>query len=311
MKVLVLGANGFIGARLVERLIEEAHDVKILTRSQGKTKNLKAKIFVGDLRDPLLDLDDLLGGCEVVFNCAGEIHDVELMHELHVESTNRLLKAISRKATDNSRVHWVQLSSVGAYGSVPDVERIVTEETKVNPKGEYEVTKTVADESIISSSREGGFTFSILRPSNVFGPGMPNNSIRQLIGVVRRRLFFYVGFNEPVVTYVHVDDVVSALVLCGFDERAKGEIFNISNDCSLRELIEGIARALSVPTPSLRIPKSFVRFAVTILSVVTKGFITQERVNALTSRTRYPVNKLKEKLDFEPGKYVPEYIADI
>lgn len=311
MKVLVLGANGFIGARLVDRLIETGHEVKILTRSQGKTKNPNAEIFIGDLKDPQLDADSLLDGCEVVFNCAGEIRNEALMRELHVDSTNRLLKIASKKAAENKIIHWVQLSSVGAYGSVPDVDRVVTEDTKVNPKGEYEITKTIADKNIMSMSKDGGFTYSILRPSNVFGPEMPNNSIRQLIGVVRRRLFFYVGFNEPIVTYVHVDDVVSALVLCGFDKRAKGEIFNISNDCSLRELIEGIALSLSVPAPSLRIPKILIRSAVAVLSVVTKGFITQERVNALTSRTRYPATKLKQKLGFEPAKYVPEYIAKI
>jgi nucleoside-diphosphate-sugar epimerase len=233
------------------------------------------------------------------------------MHELHVASTSRLLKAVTRKTTVNNKIHWVQLSSVGAYGSVPDVDRIVTEETEVNPKGEYEVTKTIADTNIISMANEDDFTFSILRPSNVFGLNMPNNSIRQLIGIVRRRLFFYIGSNEPVVTYVHVDDVVSALILCGFDERARGEIFNISNDCSLRELIEGIAHTLSVPVPSLRVPKIFVRYLVAVLSFFTKGLITQERVNALTSRTRYPTTKLKQKLDFTPEKYVPEYIAKI
>jgi nucleoside-diphosphate-sugar epimerase len=221
------------------------------------------------------------------------------------------LKAVTRKTTVNNKIHWVQLSSVGAYGSVPDVDRIVTEETEVNPKGEYEVTKTIADTNIISMANEDDFTFSILRPSNVFGLNMPNNSIRQLIGIVRRRLFFYIGSNEPVVTYVHVDDVVSALILCGFDERARGEIFNISNDCSLRELIEGIAHTLSVPVPSLRVPKIFVRYLVAVLSFFTKGLITQERVNALTSRTRYPTTKLKQKLDFTPEKYVPEYIAKI
>ncbi|PWE44716.1 nucleoside-diphosphate sugar epimerase [Pseudomonas prosekii] len=311
MKVLVLGANGFIGARLVDRLIDSGHDVKVLTRSQGKHKNINTEIFIGDLRDPLLDTSRLLEGCEVVFNCAGEIRNDALMHELHVVATNRMLEAVSKKVAENNSVHWVQLSSVGAYGSVPDVERIVTEETKVSPRGEYEVTKTVADQNILTKSKESAFTFSILRPSNVFGPGMPNNSVRQLIAIVRRRLFFYVGFNEPIVTYVHVDDVVSALLLCGFDKRAEGEIFNISNDCSLRELIEGIARSISVPAPFLRIPKFLIRSAVSILSIFTKGMITQERVNALTSRTRYPTTKLKQKLDFEPKKYVPDYIAKI
>ncbi|MEB2625107.1 NAD-dependent epimerase/dehydratase family protein [Pseudomonas sp. YuFO8] len=310
MKVLVLGANGFIGSRLVDRLLEEGHQVRILTRTQGKVSNKNTEAFVGDLKDQNLDFVALLDGCEVIFNCAGEIRNENLMHELHVASTQRFLKAITEQ-TSSQTVHWVQLSSVGAYGSVPNVERIVTEETEVNPKGQYEVTKTLADQCIVSMPKNGQFTFSILRPSNVFGPGMPNNSIRQLIGIVRRRLFFYVGFKDSISTYIHVDDVVSALMLCGFDGRAKGEIFNISNDCPLRDVIAGIAVGVAVSPPKVVLPESLVRLGVSVASVLTKGLITQERVNALTARTRYPFKKIETVLGFVPRKHVPENICDI
>lgn len=310
MKVLVLGANGFIGSKLVDRLIEDGHQVRILTRTQGKVTNENTEAFVGDLKDHDLDIIALLDGCEVIFNCAGEIRNENLMHELHVASTQRFLKAITEKASSRT-IHWVQLSSVGAYGSVPNVERVVTEETEVNPKGQYEVTKTIADQCIVSEQNNDNFTFSILRPSNVFGPGMPNNSIRQLIGIVRRRLFFYVGSNDAISTYIHVDDVVSALILCGFDSRAKGEVFNISNDCFLRDVIAGIAAGVAVPAPKVVLPESLVRLGVSVASVLTKGLITQERVNALTARTRYPVTKIETVLGFVPQKYVPENICDI
>ncbi|MGE8178735.1 NAD-dependent epimerase/dehydratase family protein [Pseudomonas fluorescens] len=311
MKVLVLGANGFIGSKLVDRLVESGYEVKILTRTQGKVPNANIESFVGDLRDPDLDFDSLLNGCEVVFNCAGEIRNEALMHELHVASTQRFLKAIAEKSTVQNNIHWVQLSSVGAYGSVPNVERIVTEDTEVNPKGQYEVTKTLADQCIVSMSKSSPFTFSILRPSNVFGPSMPNNSIRQLASVVKRRLFFYVGFKESIATYIHVDDVVSALMLCGFDSRAKGEVFNISNDCLLKEVMDGIAESLAVPAPRIRLPESLVRLAVSVVSLLTKGLVTQERVNALTARTRYPVTKIETVLGFVPSKYVPKHIGDV
>lgn len=309
MKVLVLGANGFIGSRLVDRLIKDGHQVRILTRTQGKVTNENTETFVGDLKDQDLDFVALLDDCEVIFNCAGEIRNESLMHELHVASTQRFLKAITE--ISNRTIHWVQLSSVGAYGSVPNVERVVTEETEVNPKGQYEVTKTIADQCIVSVQNNEHFTFSILRPSNVFGPGMPNNSIRQLIGIVRRRLFFYVGSNDAISTYIHVDDVVSALMLCGFDSRAKGEIFNISNDCFLRDVIAGIAAGVAVPAPKVVLPESLVRLGVSVASVLTKGLITQERVNALTARTRYPVTKIETVLGFVPQKYVPENICEI
>ncbi|MFU2328102.1 NAD-dependent epimerase/dehydratase family protein [Pseudomonas sp. NFX98] len=310
MKALVLGANGFIGTKLVHRLIEDGHQVRILTRTQGKIPSENTEVFVGDLKDPNLDFVALSNGCEVIFNCAGEIRNDDLMHELHVASTERFLKVLA-ESTAARPVHWVQLSSVGAYGSVPNVERVVTEETQVNPKGQYEVTKTLADQCIVEMSSSGRFTYSILRPSNVFGPAMPNNSIRQLAGIVRRRLFFYVGFNNSIATYIHVDDVVSALLLCGFDGRAKGEIFNISNDCSLREVIGGLASGFSVPAPRLVIPEFVVRLGVSVAALLTKGLITQERVNALTARTRYPYTKIERVLGFVPKKHVPENICDI
>lgn len=311
MKVLVLGANGFIGSKLVDRLMEGGHEVKILTRTPGKVLRANVEAFVGDLRDPDLDFVSLLSGCEVVFNCAGEIRNEALMHELHVASTQRFLEAIAGQSTAQNNIHWVQLSSVGAYGSVPNVERIVTESTEVNPKGQYEVTKTLADQCITAMSKNNAFTFSILRPSNVFGPSMPNNSIRQLISIVKRRLFFYVGFKNSVATYIHVDDVVSALMLCGFDNRAKGEVFNISNDCLLKEVMEGIAESLAVPAPRIKLPESLVRLAVSVVSLLTKGLVTQERVNALTARTRYPYTKIETTLGFVPGKYVPKHIGDV
>lgn len=311
MKVLVLGANGFIGSKLVDRLIEGGHEVKILTRTSGKVLRVNVEAFVGDLRNPDLDFASLLNGCEIVFNCAGEIRNEALMHELHVASTQRFLEAIAEQSTDQNNIHWVQLSSVGAYGSVPNVERIVAEDAEVNPKGQYEVTKTLADQCIIFMSKNNKFTFSILRPSNVFGPSMPNNSIRQLIGIVKRRLFFYVGFKNSISTYIHVDDVVSALMLCGFDSRAKGEVFNISNDCLLREVMEGIAESLAVPAPWIKLPESLVRLVVSVASLVTDGLVTQERVNALTARTRYPYTKIEKTLGFVPGKYVPKHIGNV
>lgn len=310
MKVLVLGANGFIGTKLVHRLIEDGHQVRILTRNLGKVPSADVEVVVGDLKDPSLDLIELLGDCRVVFNCAGEIYNESLMHELHVASTQRFLKVLTEESTAQ-RVHWVQLSSVGAYGSIPNVERVVTEETEVNPKGQYEITKTLADQCIVQMSSGGRFTYSILRPSNVFGPAMPNNSIRQMASIVRRRLFFYIGSNESIATYIHVEDVVSALMLCGFDERAKGETFNISNDCSLKSVIEGLADGLSVPAPRMVIPEFIVRMGLTVAAVLTRGLITQDRVNALTARTRYPFTKIERVLGFVPTRYVPEHIGDV
>lgn len=318
MKVLVTGGAGFIGSKLVEALCGAGYQVRILSRK--KTVSLDCDISLievvqADLLDSNFLLDKVVSGCSVVFNCAGELHNEKLMESLHVDATRRLVRACKDMAkVAGQPIHWVQLSSVGAYGpsvGKASAVRTVTEETVPAPVGVYEVTKTQADELIVSAKEDELFSYSILRPSNVYGVGMPNNSIRQWGDIIKKKLFFYVGPPGAIATYVHVGDVVDAMVLCGFDERAKGHVFNISNDCSQERIVGALAKDLQVPTPSLRVPESLMRFMVSSCSWI-KGFpVSHSRVDALVSRTHYPVNKLASVLDYRPTRVVEETITEV
>lgn len=313
MKVSITGGNGFIGRRLVDALIKDGHDVSVLSRRVEGVLPADVRIVRGDLTSEDCSLDSFLEGCEVVFHCAGEIQNLAAMKSLHVDGTQRLLQAVLKEAAKNGRViHWVQLSSVGAYGFSPEhasVERIVTEDTPPEPLGVYEVTKTKSDNIVIQASKGGLLTYSIVRPSKVFGANHPNPSLSSLGAVVRKGLFFYIGRPGAVATYVHVDDVVEVLRRCGIDPRAKAEIFNVSNDCLLEEMIQGIAYTLGVNHPQLRLPEFLVRGVVRIASRISRIPLTQEQINGLVRRTRYPYLKLERKLDFTPRISVPSAIG--
>lgn len=309
-KVLVLGANGFIGSRLVTQLVAAGHDVRILTRREGVAQRPQVSVFQGDLMDQTLDVDALVSGCSVVFNCAGEIKNPRLMQALHVDSTSRLLGAYGRSHSSGHK-RWVQLSSVGAYGPAKGVSRIVTEDTPTNPQGPYEVTKTLADELIVRLASEQSVEYVILRPSNVFARDMPNNSLRQLCSFVKRGIYFRVGRDISYATYIHVDDVVDALMLCGFREEAAGNVFNISNDCLFDDMIAGAAKAANVPVPRRSIPEGLIRSVVAVGEHIPGFPITKARIDALTVKTRYPVDKLTRVLQFTPSRQVPEYIGEL
>jgi len=105
--------------------------------------------------------------------------------------------------------------------------------------------------------------------------------------------------------------VVKVLRLCGSDDRAKGQIFNVSNDCLLEEMVQGIACAFGVPPPRLRLPEWFVRSIVGVTSKVVPIPLTQQRINALVQRTRYPYYKLERELGFTPRKSVPSVIGEV
>ncbi len=315
MRALVTGATGFIGRYLVQGLIASRHEVVALTRCQDFTFPHEVLVAQGDLISGQNIDEKLFDSIDVVFHCAGELTRTECMRQLHVDGTSRLLE-IARRVSEfrGAPIHWVQLSSVGVYGppqEAANAERVVAEDTPTRPLGEYEVTKTQSDELVIQVSERGLMTYSIVRPSNVFGANMPNQSLRQLGAMVRRNLFFYVGRPGAIATYVHVDDVVETLLRCGTDHRAKGKIFNISNDCLLEEMVEGVASALNVARPWLRLPEPAVRAATRVIGKVANLPLTQERISALVARTRYPYLKLERELGFIPRISVPSAIGEV
>ncbi len=313
--VAVTGGSGFIGRKLVESLCSKGYKVNVLSRRDDAVFPPEVKVVKGDLTSEDCALAQLLEDCETVFHCAGELADEVAMRSLHVDGTKRLLQAVQERVRqDGEVIHWVQLSSVGAYGPPQNKasdERSVTEESPTNPCGEYELTKTLSDELIIQAGKQGVLTYSIVRPSNVFGAGMPNQSLRQLANMVRKGLFFYIGQPGAVATYVHVDDVIETLLRCGKDHRAQGQVFNVSNDCTLEEMITGLANAVAVKPPRLRMPESLVRAIIRVLSKMVRVPLTQERIDALVTRTRYPYSKLEQQLDFVPQKPVPTTIGEI
>lgn len=317
MKVLLIGASGFIGKRLCRLLLESGYEVRTLSRRKRPDVyacNSRIEWLQLDLLDCNCDLDVAVKNCSVVFNCAGELHNETLMEALHVDATARLLAASRRQSEiSGCSLHWVQLSSVGAYGppASPSMERTIAEDSLVAPRGAYEVTKTKADALIIASSKPGVITFSILRPSNVFGAGMPNSSLRQWGGIIKHRCFFYVGTPGAISTYVHVDDVAEALMLCGFESAARDQIFNLSNDCTQEELVGAMASYFRVGRPLLRLPEALVRFFTAGEHWLRRYPLTQARVNSLVGRTHYKCQKLEAVLGYRPRRAVPDYVGEV
>lgn len=309
MNICVTGGGGFIGKALVDKLIDHGHTVYLLTRIKSVSTEYK-KYFVANLLDENVSLDAFLDDVSVVYHCAGEIKNTSLMYGLHVDGTRHMLAAVQSKIKATKQgIHWVQLSSVGAYGppaGAANEQRVVTEETPCKPVGEYEVTKTMADELVIEFAKtEPLFTYTILRPSNVVASSMPNQSLRSLVGMIKSRLFFYIGSHTAVATYVHLDDVVAALLLCGTDTRANGQVFNLSNDCALSRMVGMIAKSSGIKPPNVCVPEWPLRLFVKLTSPLVRTPLTQNRIDALVRHTYYSTNKLRDILGFVPKHDIP------
>jgi len=287
MIIAITGGSGYIGKRLLDNLLNTNYEIRLLSRKPFINKN-RIKFFLGDLTSPKDDLSEFLDGVDVLYHCAGEINNENLMHELHVNGTKRLISY----AKGNIGL-WVQLSSVGAYGN--HRVGIVSEKSKENPSGMYEETKTISDNLVINS----GIPFAIVRPSNVFSKEMQNQSLFQMISLIEKGLFFFIGGKESIVNYIHVDKLVEALINCGINKKAIGEIFIVSQSTTVEKMIFSFMGALERDKYCLTIPESIVRVIAFMFSFIPRFPLTKSRIDALTGRCTYNSNKIKKSLGLE------------
>lgn len=292
MIIAITGGTGFIGRKLVLRHLERGDEVRVLSRNSPSEAGLPDSVhwFRGDLGGAS-DLQAFADGADVLYHCAGEIRDESRMVGVHVVGTRRLIEAASGRIG-----RWVQLSSAGAYGR--QREGTVTERTDLNPRGMYEVTKVESDTLVKAASSSGTFQHVILRPSIVYGAGMPNQSLYSLIYMIRRGWFFFIGKPGASANYIHVNNVVEALVLCGQMPEAAGQIYNLSDHCTLEHFVACIAESLGCVVPRVRFPELPVRVLAKLFGLIPGVPLTQARIDALTTHAIYSSEKIEQELGY-------------
>lgn len=293
MLVGITGGTGFVGRGLVLQHLAAGDSVRLLSRRSVKDIRLPhaVHVFHGDLTGPVASLASFVDGVDIVYHCAGEIREQTKMEAVHVAGTRNLCDAAIGKIR-----HWVQLSSVGAYG--PEASGVVTEGTELKPVGVYEETKATSDQLVMNAAKEGGFTYSILRPSNVFGPNMTNQSLFQMMAMIDKGRFFFIGKKGGSANYIYVENVVDALMRCGNMPSAVKRIYNLSDHRTIEDFVEAIAKNLNKPVPKLRLPECPVRWIAKVCGKLPGFPLTESRVNALTNRTVYSIERIRGELDY-------------
>jgi len=287
MIIAITGGSGFVGMLLVKKHLDKGHQVRILSR-KALPNNNGYSAFIGDLTNPKVDLSNFLESVDILYHCAGEVINETLMKDLHVNGTKRLIT----QANGNVKL-WVQLSSVGAYGKCRS--GVVTEESIEQPKGVYETSKTISDNLV----KDSEIPYTILRPSNIFGEGMPNQSLYRMFSMIKQGLFFFIGKKGATLNYIHVDDVVNALINCGESRNSIGEVFNISQSITIEKMINSTMEELNIERNFLRFPEWLIRSIVFVFRAAPKFPLKTSRIDALTGKCIYNSKKIQKLLGFE------------
>jgi dihydroflavonol-4-reductase len=224
MKTFVTGGTGFIGTRVVRRLIQRGHEPHCLVRTTSDTAELErmaATLVTGDVTDRASVLEGM-SGCDWVVNLANVYSwwepDKRVYRTVNVEGTRNVMECALE--TDMAKV--VHVSTAYVYGK--PATSPFTEETPVGPvrRSAYTRTKYAGDLIAWQLHGERGLPLVMLYPGTVLGAGDPKLTGRYLrrflSGSVPR-----IAFTEAVHTYVHVRDVAEAIVLALEKEDNIGE----------------------------------------------------------------------------------------
>jgi len=298
--IAITGGTGFIGKGIQSKHLSLGDEVRVLSRKPHQDKLVR--FFQGDLTNNssknIEILKDFISGADILYHCAAELTNQEKISFTNIDGTDRLLSIVK-----NTSLRWMQLSSVGVYG--PCRSEIINEKNRKFPRGEYEESKLQSDNLVKSS----GFNYTILRPSIVFGDGMKNQSLNQMIRFIKYGLFFYID-RYSMVNYVHVDEVVRAFTDLSLSESAINKEYILSDCCSIYEMVESISKGVNTSSPK----KSISLKSAMALSKISKFIpffpLTESRIKSMTSNCVYDSSLIIRDQGFKFKMELKDYLQN-
>lgn len=258
-KVLVTGADGFIGSHLVEKLLEEGYSVRAFTYYNSfntwgwldtfpREKLNEIEIFSGDIRDPN-GVREAMKGMDWVFHLAALIaipfsyHSPDSYVDTNIKGTLNVLQAARDLSTEKIMV----TSTSEVYGTAQYVP--IDEKHPFQGQSPYSATKIGADRLAESFYRSFSLPVAIVRPFNTFGP---RQSARAVIPTIITQLLagkteIKLGSLTPTRDFNYVKDTVAGFLAIAESDRTIGEEINIATqkEISIGELAEEIIRQIN------------------------------------------------------------------
>jgi predicted dehydrogenase/nucleoside-diphosphate-sugar epimerase len=296
--VLVTGGGGFVGRRLVVRLLTDGARVRLLLRREappGISVDPRVEIVRGDLGDPAA-VRTAVEGVSVVFHLGaatgGDWED-------HERSTVRGTENVVRFCLEFRIPRLVHVSSLSVLRWAEHTPGARLDETaplepRPTDRGFYSQAKLEAERIVRAAAHDRGLPAVIIRPGQIFGPGA--SAVAGAGGIALGRRLVLLGDGTAMLPLVYVDDLVDALMLALERGRADGSVYHIVDHPNVRQV--DLARRAAA-RERLRVVRLWQPLA------VAAGFAGEIAGRLLRRRmpvTRYKLRSLQADIRFDGGK---------
>jgi dTDP-glucose 4,6-dehydratase len=270
-KILVTGADGFIGSHLTEELVRRGHDVRAfvlynsfnswgwLDHSATEIKE-SLEVFSGDIRDPY-GVKEAVKGCDVVLHLAALIaipysyHSPDTYIDTNVKGTLNVVQA-ARELRVSKVVHT---STSEVYGTAQFVP--ITEEHPLQGQSPYSASKIGADQIAMSFYSSFETPVAIIRPFNTYGPRQSARAVIPTIitQLARGERSLKLGAVHPTRDFNFVADTVNGFIAVAESDNSVGEVINIGSNFEIsigdtaRMIAEVMGSEVEIVTDEVRL----------------------------------------------------------
>lgn len=305
-RVLITGANGFVGSVLSEQLVTEGFIVRGAYRSKltaDSRPNIIEKTIVGDINSNT-DWQKALREVDIVIHLAARVH---VMQETETDPLSAF-KAVNTQGTINLAEQaansgikrLIFLSTIKVNGEQSD--KVYSVSDQINPSDPYALSKWQGEQGLQAIGKKSDMAVVIIRPSLVYGPQVKGNFLR-LIKLIQKGLPIPLASVKNKRSMVSIDNLCDLIKTCIQHTKADGEVLLVSDghDLSTPELIRLIAINLQKPARLLPFPVGWLNFLATLVH-------KRQVIERLCGSLQVDIEKNQEILNWQPPFTVSEGI---
>ena len=266
-KILVTGADGFIGSHLVERLVSEGYSVRAIAQynsfnSWGWLEDLSSKdqieILSGDIRDPYF-CNEICKDIEVVFHLAAliAIPYSYIAPQSYVETNVLGTLNMCKASQEQNCSRFIQTSTSEVYGSAQYVP--IDESHPLQAQSPYSASKIGADAIAMSFYNSFDLPVTVVRPFNTYGPRQSARAFIPTIisQIASKQPTLQLGDLRPTRDLNYIDDTCRGFIELASTAKAIGEVVNIGSnfEASVGDVVEIIKKEMKSSIKIVRDPK--------------------------------------------------------
>jgi len=268
-KILITGANGFIGKSLdcyISKLNNAQNYEIVKAVRKTNSKNDENCVAVGEI-DQHTNWQQALTGIDTVVHLAARVH---VMNETSADPLQAFRKTnvqgtltLANQAIQAGVKRFIYLSTIKVNGE-KTLASPFTADDVINPSDPYAISKSEAESGLLTLHQQQLLDVVIIRPPLVYGPGVKGNFSR-LIKLLKKQLPLPLAGINNKRSLANIDNLNSLIVCCLSHEKAPGEVFLVSdgNDVSTSELLSELALALQCKNRLFWLPVKLLKIMAT------------------------------------------------